>query len=66
MTVFAHAATWTIAKCLWTIHWAGHSSGMQNALSAVLATPNWALNYVFNRGDKGSHCLGLLAALNGN
>jgi hypothetical protein len=28
---------------------------MQNTLPAVLATPDWSLNYVLDSGDKGSH-----------
>jgi hypothetical protein len=28
---------------------------MQNTLPAVLATPNWALDYMLNSGDKGCH-----------
>ena len=52
VTIFSHAATWSIAQCLRTGHRACHASGMQDALTAHATVPDGFLDRMFDEWEK--------------
>ena len=53
MTILPDATTWAVTQGFWTCHRACHARGVQHALPAHFAIPNWFLDPMFEKLNDG-------------